>query len=140
MNAPVISALLTYWFYPNPGGVSYGAPKVIAALLLCTALIVGSFFVSLWRSRLENPLTRKLSRSWPATLRWFGGIGLVLTVSRVEQVQFLAMRFLWVLWILAAAGAIVLHVRLWRLRHYSVLDRPLEQDPREKYLPKKKGT
>ena len=131
--------MLTYWFYPNPGSATYGSPKVMALLVLFVLLLVGSFLVSLWRSRLRNPLTRKLSRTWPAGMRWFGGIALLLIVARVEQVQFLAMRGLWVVWAVAVLAFIVFQYRLWRLRHYSVVT-PEEQetDPRLKYLPRRR--
>lgn len=128
--------MLTYWFYPNPGSASYSNPKVIALLIFCALLIAASFVVALWRRKTVNPVTRKLSRSWPSALRWFGFLGALLVICRVEQIQFLSMRFLWLLWSLAALLFLVIQARLFRLQHYTVVRKEKVGDPRLEYLPK----
>lgn len=133
----LISAL-SFLFWPNPANADYGSPKVVALMILCGLLIVGAFALSFWRKRMKNPVTKKLSRSWGVAAFWFGLSGLILIVSRVEQIQFVSMRFLWVIWIAIAAFYVYIQVRLFRARHYEVLPREASVDPRSKYLPRKK--
>ncbi len=131
--------LLTYLFYPNPGRVTYGSAGVLIAFAVCGGLIVGAALIRLWRTRLTTAITKKLSRSWSAVSFWFGVIGLLLTVSRVEKIQFVAMRFLWVLWALLLVALVILQYRIFRMRNYEVLPRTVApDDPRAKYLPGKK--
>lgn len=133
-----MSPLLTYLFYPNPGAAAYGDPWVIAVLVLCAALVAGAIAVRRWRAHLENAVTKKLSRTWSAALFWFGCVGFVLTIARVEKIQFVAMRFLWVLWVIGLLLYVVAQVRIFRMRHYAVLPRVTREDPRAKYLPGRK--
>ena len=130
-----MNALLLYIFYPNPGHLTYGSTQIIALLVLCVGLIALSFGIQYWRTRLQNAITKKLSRTWSSGSFWFGVVGLVLTVSRVEKIQFVAMRFLWIVWLGALLLIIYLQYRLFRMRHYEVLPRFKPEDPRKKYLP-----
>jgi hypothetical protein len=130
--------LFSYIFWPNPGNATYGSPKSLALLLFCALLIVAAFGISVWRRKLANPVTKKLTRTWAATSFWFGFTGLLLIVARVEQIQFLAMRFLWIVWIALAILYIVFQMRSFRMRHYEVLPKIVSVDPRSKYLPKRK--
>lgn len=131
--------LLTYLFYPNPGRVTYGSPEVLIAFAVCGGLLLVALLIRLWRARQINAITKKLSRSWSAVSFWFGIIGLVLIVSRVEKIQFVAMRFLWVIWALALVGLLFLQYRIYRMRHYELMPRTAApDDPRAKYLPGKK--
>lgn len=130
---------LVYLFWPNPGNATYESPKAMALLIACAVLIIASFIISYWRKKLvTNSVTRKLSRSWPSAAFWFGLTGLIFVVSRVEGISYLSMRFLWVLWGLALLGFLYAQWRLFRARHYEVLPREEKNDPRVKYLPKKK--
>ena len=128
---------LSYWFYPNPGNADLGNPKAAILLVVCALLFGGSFFVNRWRKGSDNPQTKKLTKSWVSVMRWMAGIGLVLIISRVEEIQFLAMRFLWVVWFVALAGFFGLQLWLFRKKHYTVVKQEKVEDPREKYLPKK---
>lgn len=130
--------MLVYLFWPNPGNTGYDNPKVMALIVLSFALIIGSFFLSRWRQKLTNQSLKKVSRSWSTASVWFGLIGLLLTISRVEQIQFLAMRFLWALWIVAAVVYVLLQIRIVHMRTYEVLPTVKSEDPRSKYLPKRK--
>lgn len=130
--------ILTYIFYPNPGRVTYGSPEMLALLGLCAGLVVLSFVIKFWRSRLQNASTKKLSRSWSSLCLWFGVVGLVLVVARVEKIQFVAMRFLWVIWVGALLFALYVQFRIFRMKHYEVLPRVGKTDPRDQYLPGKK--
>ena len=133
-----MSAVLTYLFWPNPGNASYDSPKALALLVFCIALIVGSFAIAAWRKKTANQVMRKLSKSWAGASFWFGLIGLVLVVSRVENIQFVAMRFLWLLWLVAAALYLFVQWRVYRARYYEVLPTHTIADPRAKYLPRQK--
>ncbi len=130
--------MLSYWFYPNPGNVEYSNPKVILLFGVCAFLFLVSFAVSKWRKNHHNSVTRKLAKSWGAALRWFSMIAIVLIVSRVEDIQFVAMRFLWVLWGIAILGFVGLQAWLWKRKHYTVVPKTGYEDPRAKYLPRKK--
>ena len=129
---------LTYWFWPNPGNADYTSPKAIALLVLCVAAIVASIVLPRLRNRWTNPQLKKLSRTWAAACAWFGGIGLVLVICRVEEIQYLAMRFLWVLWGAALLAYLALQVKLYRARYYEVLPNAPVHDARAPYLPKRK--
>lgn len=130
--------VLVYLFWPNPGNATYENPKALALLVVCGLLVAASIAVRVWRRRIAGALLRKFSRSWARASLWFGVSGLVLTVARVEQIQYLSMRFLWVLWLLAGLLTVVLQVRLFRARYYRILPTAHIEDPRDRYLPKRK--
>lgn len=128
----------SFFFYPNPGNAYYSSPKSLALLIFCVLLMVAAAGISIWRRRLSNAVTKKLTRSWSAASFWFGFSGLLLVIARVEQIQFLAMRILWVIWIAIAVFYIFLQWKFFRMRHYEVLPKEVSHDPRAKYLPKKR--
>ena len=130
--------LLTYLFWPNPANASYSSPKAMALIIFCALLIVASVALSLWRQKMTNPVSKKLTRSWPSAAFWFGFSGLILTISRVEQIQFISMRFLWLVWLVIAVLFIAVQLRLFKARHYQGLPQNVSHDPRAKYLPKRK--
>lgn len=129
---------LRYLFWPNPGFAAYTDVDMLGLLGLCVLLIVASFALSFWRRKQSNPLTRKLSASWASVAFWFGLVGVVLVVARVEDIQFLAMRFLWVLWAVLLLAYVFLQARVWRARHYEILPTETRHDPRDAYLPRGK--
>ena len=129
---------LRYWFWPNPGNWHYHDTPVASIILLCVAMIVLSFAVKYWRSRQKNLMTKTLSAGWSSAIFWFGVIGLVLVISRVETIQFFSMRSLWALWVLCIALYVSFQVLSFRRRHYTVMERTNVTDEREKYLPKRK--
>ena len=132
-------SFLTFLFSPNPGHLAYGSAQAVTLLCVSAGLILASFLIRYWRVRLVNAVTKKLSRSWSSTAFWFGCIGLVLIVSRIEKIQFLAMRFFWVLWVVLLILVIVIQGRVFRMRHYAVLPRVSRpDDPSAKYLPGKR--
>ena len=130
--------ILSYLFWPNPGNADYGSPKAMAAMAVCILFILGSFAVRFWRANKASQPMSKVSKSWGSVLFWFGLIGLILVVARVEQIQFIAMRFLWILWAAFLALVLYLQVRIYRNRYYEVLPNQTSVDPRSKYLPKRK--
>ena len=128
--------MLSYWFYPNPGSTSYGNPKVLLLFALCALLVAGSFLFSAWRKRVSNPVAKRLSHAWPSAMRWFGGIGAALVIARVEEIQFLAMRAFWLLWVLSFAAYVLVQLWKFRVRHYTIVPKAYVEDPRARYLPK----
>jgi glucan phosphoethanolaminetransferase (alkaline phosphatase superfamily) len=130
--------ILTYLFWPNPGNADYGSPKAIALLALCALMVLGSFALSWWRRNKASPAIRKVSRSWASAMRWFGIIGLLLVISRAEEIQYLSMRFLWAVWLGALLFYLFWQVRMYRNRYYEILPNEPVVDPRSKYLPKRK--
>ncbi|MDO8648958.1 MAG: hypothetical protein Q7R81_04210 [Candidatus Peregrinibacteria bacterium] len=129
--------LLTYLFWPNPGNTSYDNPKVMALIAAGAGFVVLGLLVKLWRRKMTNTVTKKLTRSWAGAAFWFGAIALLLVVSRAEQIQFLSMRILWFVWALALLLYGIFQWKNFRMRHYQVLPRETSYDPREKYLPGK---
>ncbi len=128
--------MLSYWFYPNPGNADYTSPKVMVLLLVLAALFLFSFMLSRWRKRHPNSVTKKLTRTWPGMMRALAIIGLVLVVCRVEEIQFFAMRALWLLWLMAFVAYALFQLWMWRKRHYTIVRTERVEDPRDKYLPK----
>src|SRR5688500_2011783 len=102
-----------YLFWPNPGNAYYSSPKAVALLIVCALMVAGGVVLSRWRKKQGDQVMRKLSKTWPSAAIWFGLIGLVLVVARVEQIQYIAMRILWVVW----GVAIVLYV-LWQIKRW----------------------
>lgn len=133
-----MNSFLTYLFWPNPGNAGYDSPKAMALIIACVLLVIASFVFSWWRRNKASAAVRKISKSWSTAMLWFGLTGLILVIARVEQIQFLAMRFLWVLWGIALALYLVLQMRVCKLRYYEVLPTQKAVDPRSKYLPRKK--
>lgn len=133
-----MSDFLTYLFWPNPGNVYYSSPKVMLVLVVALLMIVGSFVLSWWRRNKASAAVRKVSKAWAPSLLWFGLTAVILAVARVEQIQFVAMRFLWVIWGALALVIAYFQVRVYRNRYYEVLPTENVVDPRSKYLPKKK--
>lgn len=129
--------ILSYIFWPNPGNASYDSPKAIALLIMCILMVIASFGISSWRKHASQGM-RRSSKSWSSAAFWFGLIGAVLVVSRVEQIQFVAMRFWWFIWGLALVAYVFFQVKNYRTRHYEVIPSVSVDDPRAKYLPKKK--
>ena len=131
--------MLTYIFWPNPPAPSYSNPKVMALLLAGFALVAVSFALKRWRKNQQSPITRKLSASWPGATLWFGLTALFLTVCRVEGISYLSMRLWWLVWAVAAVFYILFQFKMYKMRNYEVLPKEQEkEDPRDKYLPKKK--
>jgi len=133
-----MNKFLTYIFYPNPGNASLTSPKALTLIILCVLMVLASFGIKFWRSRLRNHVTKKLSRSWASALFWFGLIGLILAYSRIESISYVSMRLWWGVWIVALGAYLFIQFKLFRARHYEVLPKEKMQDPREKYLPKRK--
>lgn len=131
-------SIVTYLLWPNPESVPYSNPKVMALLGICAAFVVLSFAVRRWRLHLSNPVTKRLSKSWASATAWFGIVGLVLAVARVEQISYVSMRLWWGVWLLALLFTVFVQAKRWRAMHYQVLPKEKMNDPREKYLPKRK--
>ncbi len=132
-----IRPTLRYFFAVNPGGVTYGT--MTGLIILCGVLFVSSFAIRIWRRRTSNPVTKKLSRSWSSAAFWFAIIGFIFIVCRVEGIQFLAMRFFWLLWSIGAALYLFFQARQFRNRHYQILPKERTHDPRDRYLPRKRS-
>lgn len=125
-------------FDPFPPAVPYADVQVLPFLLLAVGLLIASFFLSRWARSNPNPITKKLTKAWPKAAFVFGFAALILVVSRVEGIQYLAMPFLWVVWGLLGILYFLLQRRVFRSRHYEVVKTEHVEDPRERYLPKKK--
>lgn len=130
--------IVSYLFWPNPGNALYGSPKIFAILLFGVVLVLASVWCFFWRRRLTDSQLKKCSRSWPSASLWFGVAGIVLVISRVEQIQFMAMRALVFVWLGALVAYILLQIKLFRLRYFKVIPQQKVDGQREKYLPRRK--
>jgi len=133
-----LQSLFIYLFWPNPGNAHYDSRSMLTLLIVCALLVLFSFLFRFVRLRMGNPVLKKLSRSWASAAFWFGATGLMLVVSRVEGVGFLAMRFLWLLWGILFAFYLGVQIRFFRLRYYEKIPTRVSEDPRDRYLPKRK--
>lgn len=106
--------------------------------MLCGGLIVLSFLIKFWRSKLSNSVTKSLTGGWSSAAFWFGIVGLVLVVSRVEMIQFVSMRAIWAIWTFVLGLYVFFQFVQFRRRHYTVVERAHVTDERDKYLPRKK--
>lgn len=131
-------AKLQYWLWPNPGSSSYSNPKIMTMLVVSALLMFAALGTSIWRKHVHNPITRNLSSSWASTSFSFGLIGLILAVSRVETIQFLAMRGLWLIWAALLCVYLLFQILRFRRRHYTILEKKHVEDARDKYLPRRK--
>lgn len=130
-------SILSYLFWPNPGLSDYGNPRIAAALLFCFGLVVASFILRTWRAK-ATPQMRKIAKGWPTAAITFGLIGLLFVVSRVEGIQYISMRVWWIVWALSGLFYVWLQIKKFRARYYEVLPTQSVEDPRSKYLPRKK--
>jgi len=133
-----MSELLKYLLWPNLGTAAYDNPKVVSLLIASLCLIGLSLLIRLWRKRLSNSVTRRLSRSWAASALWFGIAALILTVSRAEGISYVSMRLWWVVWALILIIYIFFQIKIFRTRHYEKIATKIVEDPLVKYLPRKK--
>lgn len=69
---------------------------------------------------------------------WFGIVGAILVASRVEMIQFMAMRLMWALWLLCLVLYAFIQFVQFRRKHYTVMQRTQVVDERDKYLPQSK--
>lgn len=129
---------LTYWFYPNPANAGYASPKAVVLLIVCGLMLAASFAIKRWRAKQENPVTKRLSKSWATAARWFSITGLIMIVSRVETISYVSMRIWWVVWFAALVSYGFLQYRMFKAKHYKPIKTQKNADPRDKYLPKKK--
>ncbi|MFH1444626.1 MAG: hypothetical protein ABIG34_04555 [Candidatus Peregrinibacteria bacterium] len=133
-----LQSFFIYLVWPNPGNAYYSSSSMQVLLMMSALLIVLSFTLRFWRRSMSNPVMKKLSRSWPSAALWFGVIGIVFVVSRIEGIGFLAMRLWWVVWGIVLALFIGVQMRLFRMRYYEKLPKEVSDDPRDRYLPRKK--
>jgi len=130
--------MLSYLFYPNNGTAPYSSTSVATFLVVCAVLIVVSYYLKKWISKQDNKQTRKLAKSWPSILHWYGIAGIVLAVSRAEGVLYLSMRIWWFVWGVTLVLIALLQWKKFVSKHYTVVEHVKVADPRDKYLPKKK--
>lgn len=131
--------MLTYIFWPNPPVPSYSNPKVMGLILVGFVLVAVSFGIKRWRKNQASAMTRKLSRSWSISMLWFGIVVLFLVVCRVEGISYISMRFWWIVWAISFLVYVLIQWKMFRIRNYEVVPKEkTPEDPKEKYLPKKK--
>jgi Ca2+/Na+ antiporter len=111
---------------------------MVALLCVSVGLMLLAVIIKVLRARMRNSMTRSLSGSWSYASFWFGFTGLILVVSRGENILFLQMRILWIVWVLCMAVYIFFQVLSFRNRHYAVIKHPHRGQDHDPYLPRKK--
>lgn len=129
---------LSYLFWPNPGGAAYDDPNPRMALAICGALLLLSLALRIMRARSHSGSVRRFAQSFDRVALWFGVTGLLLVVARVEEIQYVAMRFWWIVWGGSFILCSVVRLRRLRLLGYEVILSASPPDSREKYLPRRK--
>jgi len=130
--------VLSYLFWPNPEGVSYSDLHPRIALIFCGMLLLSSLVLRVMRARSHFGSFRRLAHSWARAALWFGSVGLLLVVARAEDIQYIAMRFWWIVFGGSFALYVFVQCRCARLLWYEVIPFVPSQDLREKYLPRRK--
>ncbi len=125
-------------FDPFPPASDYSDAGLLPFLMVAAALLIAAFFLSRWSRANTNPVTKKLSKSWPRAAFIFGFIALILVVSRAESIQYISMPFWWVVWAVLGLLYVTLQYRVFKSRHYEVVKSERVEDPRAKYLPRKR--
>jgi len=125
-------------FDPFPPALEYSDPLLLPFLLIALGLLAASYFLSRLSRNHPNPVTKKLTKIWPKAAFFYGFVALILVVSRAEAIQYIAMQFWWIVWAILGILFATVQYRLFRSRHYQVLKSEHVEDPREKYLPKRK--
>src|SRR3989338_8152624 len=113
-------SFLSYIFWPNPGNADYTSPKVLLVFFLCIVLLLCALVVP----RFPVPASSQLRRFRSSLVRscgLFGGIGLFLIVARVEEIQYIAMRFWWFLWGISFFVYVFFLWRVYQRSSYAVL-------------------
>ena len=130
--------VISYLFWPNPGGVSYLDPHPLIALLVCGVLLLLALVLRILRTRSHSGSFRRLTQSFDRAALWFGLVGLFLVIARAEEIQYVAMRFWWIVFGGSFALYVFVQCRRARLLWYEVIPSAPSQDLREKYLPHRK--
>lgn len=130
--------ILSYLFWPNPEGMGYTDPHPLIAFTVCGLLLLSSLMFRVMRARSRSGSFRRLTSSWARAALWFGVVGLLLVVARVEGIQYVSMRFWWIVFGGSAAGYVFVQWRRAQCLLYEVIPSVQSQDLREKYLPRRK--
>lgn len=127
---------LSYLFDRFPGSSFH---YMIPCIVLFLVLIVGSFYLESWIRR--HPLRSSLKTTLPhvvGRLRAFGIVGFVLLWIRYENLPFISMRALLLLFFLSFLA----YVGMCVYRFKVILPKTIEENKRlnklKSYLPKKK--
>ncbi len=131
--------MFSYLFSLSPAPVALTNPVMLVLLIVSILLILASPVIR-WRRKAASPIAKKLSKTWPVVSLGFGFAGFVFAVCRLQGIEFLSMRVLWVVWLVLLGGYLYLQYRLFAARYYQVLPKQATQeDPRQKYLPGSKS-
>lgn len=131
-------SIAEYLFYPNLGTGSYTSTNVSIILGISALFVIASIVSRVWRKKQQNSVMRKLTKSWPSSFLWFGIVGAVLAVSRVEGIQFVSMRVWTLVWAACFLLFALFQTMKFRRRYYEVIPQVKTEDPKDRYLPKKK--
>ncbi len=125
-----------YYFVASPNA-DFQYTKLTLAIGLI--LIVLGFALAFYRKRhLKDPITKKIIRKYPGTLKTYGVLVLILLLVREAGIPFLSMRFLW----LVLAGFFIYSVMkilfTYNREYKKRYTRAKKQGLINKYLPKRK--
>lgn len=113
-------------------------PHPLIALTVCGLLLLLSLVLRVVRARSSSGSFCRLAKSWARAALWFGVGGTFLVIARAEEIQYIAMRFWWIVWGGSAVGYAFLQWRRAQCILYEVIPSAPVRDLREKYLPRAK--
>ena len=127
---------LKYYFAAAPNAdFQYTKATLIVGLgLIVIGLVLGYYR----KKKMQDPVTKKVIRKHPGTLRTYGILVLILLLVREAGIPFLSMRFLWLILAGFFIFSILKALFTFRKEYRKRYSRAKKQGLVNKYLPKKK--
>lgn len=123
---------LRYYFNPNPG------PEFkywIVMLVFAGILVVIASLIKAYRKKTGDKILRKMLKSYPTKLIWFGAVAVLLTLVRLENISLFSMRFLWIVYFAILIYVIVGNVKTFYREYPRKVRQSLSHQVKSKYLP-----
>lgn len=127
---------LSYYFapYPNP---NFQFSKI--TLAICALILVAGIALIFFRKKMGSSKQQKWIRLYGKRLVNMGILGLALLFFREVGIPYFSMRIWWVVWLILLIAFSVLAVKhAIKAKNQVTVVKPKAEDPRTKYLPKRK--
>ena len=123
-----------YWFNIRPLAFSSGALKIVLAVLFMT--LIGAIILSILRRKKSDRLIAKVQKRLASWLYTFAILGLFFVFLRQIETPYLAMRFLFLIWLLVALVWFGFIIKYWIVKVPKIKEEKTKQAEIKKYLPK----
>ncbi len=126
---------MKYYFDPSPGpDFKYW----IVMFVFAGALILFASIVKAYRNKTEDKILKKMIKSYPSRLFWFGFSAALLTLARLENISLFSMRFLWIVYFAILIYVVVRSVKTFYREYPRKVRQSLSHQGKNKYLPTQK--